>query len=138
MKFLVFAAVTAYVAAEADPQLLVGANLPYAVGSAGLGYAGLGYAGLGYAGLGYGGLGLGLYGRKKREADPGLLLANDGANALPIATIPDLATAGYAPGASGAPGGQAPVEGVVAAATPVAPVAVAAGYSVGLLGYSNL
>merc|ERR1711936_359265 len=109
-------------------------------------YAGLG---LGYAGLGY--HGLGLYGRKKREADPGLLLANSGANALPIATIPDLATAGYAPGASGALGGQAPVA-AVAAVAPVAPVVHAAlpaavgyaglGYGYGLgyagLGYAGL
>jgi len=109
-------------------------------------YGGLG---LGYAGLGY--HGLGLYGRKKREADPGLLLANSGANALPIATIPDLATAGYAPGASGALGGQAPVA-AVAAVAPAAPVVHAAlpaavgyaglGYGYGLghagLGYAGL
>merc|ERR1711872_1084960 len=77
----------------------------------------VGYAGLGHAGLG-------LYGRKKRDADAGLLLANDGANALPIATIPDLATAGYAPGASGALGGQAPVAAVAAPA--IAAPAIAA------------
>merc|ERR1719244_584003 len=113
---------------------VVSAALPAAVGYAGLGYAGLGYAGLGYACLG-------LYGRKKRDADAGLLLANDGANALPIATIPDLATAGYAPGASGALGGQAPVAAVAAAPVAVAPVVSAAlpaavGYAG--LGYAGL
>merc|ERR1719244_10181 len=118
---------------------VVSAALPAAVGYAGLGYAGLGYAGLSYAGLGYNGLGL--YGRKKRDADAGLLLANDGANALPIATIPDLATAGYAPGASGALGGQAPVAAVAAAPVAVAPVVSAAlpaavGYAG--LGYAGL
>merc|ERR1712212_1254269 len=101
--------------------------------------AAVGYAGLGYAGLGYDGLGL--YGRRKRDADAGLLLANDGANALPIATIPDLATAGYAPGASGAIGGQAPVAAVAAAPVSVAPVVSAAlpaavGYAG--LGYAGL
>merc|ERR1711892_1401254 len=110
MRFLIVSAVVACVCAEADPQLLLGgAALPYAVGSAvvatppaspastikiapvvaaaalpAIGYAGLGYAGLGHAGLGH----------------AGLLLANGGANALPIVTIPALATAGYAPGAS--------------------------------------
>merc|ERR1712106_841904 len=126
--FILTAVVIAGVCADADPQLLLGgAALPYAVGSAvvatppnspastvktapviahaalpavgyaGLGYAGLGHAGLGYAGLGYGGLGV--YGRKKRDADAGLLLANGGANALPVVTLPAVATAGYAPGA---------------------------------------
>merc|ERR1719427_1276890 len=146
MRFLILFALAACVYADADPQLLLGgAALPYAaVGSAvvatppaspastvktapvvaapalpAIGYTGLGYAGLGHAGLG-------LYGRKKRDADAGLLLANDGANALPIATIPDLATAGYAPGASGALGGQAPVAAVAAAPVAVAPVVSAA------------
>merc|ERR1719427_2664882 len=169
MRFLILSALAACVFADADPQLLLGgAALPYAaVGSAvvatppaspastvktapvvaapalpAIGYTGLGYAGLGYAGLGYAGLGhagLGLYGRKKRDA--GLLLANDGANALPIATIPDIATAGYAPGASGAIGGQAPVPAVAAAPVSVAPVVSAAlpaavGYAG--LGYAGL
>merc|ERR1719244_1562537 len=150
MRFLILSAFAACVCADADPQLLLGGSaLPYAtVGSpvaavapvvsaalpAAVGYAGLGYAGLGYAGLG-------LYGRKKRDADAGLLLANDGANALPIATIPDLATAGYAPGASGALGGQAPVAAVAAAPVAVAPVVSAAlpaavGYAG--LGYAGL
>merc|ERR1712128_32651 len=103
--------------------VVAAAALP-AIGYAGLGYAGLGHAGLGYAGLGL--AGLGVYGRKKRDADAGLLLANDGANALPIVTIPALATAGYAPGASGALGGQAPVAAVAAAPVAVAPVVAAA------------
>merc|ERR1719244_2304169 len=126
MRFLILSALAACVCADADPQLLLGgAALPYAT---------VGYAVLGYAGLG-------LYGRKKRDADAGLLLANDGANALPIATIPDLATAGYAPGASGALGGQAPVAAVAAAPVAVAPVVSAAlpaavGYAG--LGYAGL
>merc|ERR1739838_871910 len=119
MRFLIVAAVVACVCAEADPQLLLGgAALPYAVGSAvvatppnspastvktapvlaSAALPAVGYAGLGYGGLGYGGLGV--YGRKKRDADAGLLLANGGANALPIVTLPAVATAGYAPGAS--------------------------------------
>merc|ERR1739838_1158578 len=116
------------------------AGLGYAgLGHAGLGYAGLGHAGLGYAGLGYGGLGV--YGRKKRDADAGLLLANGGANALPIVTLPAVATAGYAPGASGALGGQAPVAAVAVAPAAVAPVIAAAlpaavGYAG--LGYAGL
>merc|ERR1712106_307787 len=89
------------------------AGLGYAgLGHAGLGYAGLGHAGLGYAGLGYAGLGyggLGVYGRKKRDADAGL------ASALPVATLPAVATAGYAVGASGAIGGQGPIAAIAAA-----------------------
>merc|ERR1719209_1115972 len=167
MRFLILSALAACVCADADPQLLLGgAALPYAtVGSAVVATppaspastvktapvvaapvaavapvvsAAL-PAAVGYAGLGYNGLGL--YGRKKRDADAGLLLANDGANALPIATIPDLATAGYAPGASGALGGQAPVAAVAAAPVAVAPVVSAAlpaavGYAG--LGYAGL
>merc|ERR1712106_457563 len=112
---------TAPVIAHAALPAVGYAGLGY--GGLGLGYAGLGHAGLGYAGLGYGGLGV--YGRKKRDADAGLLLANGGANALPIVTLPAVATAGYAPGASGALGGQAPVA-AVAAVAPAAPVVAAA------------
>merc|ERR1719244_1849407 len=86
---------------------VVSAALPAAVGYAGLGYAGLGYAGLGYAGLGY--AGLGLYGRKKREAEAGVV------SALPVVTLPAAATAGYAVGASGAVGGQGAIAAVAAA-----------------------
>merc|ERR1712128_215400 len=117
------------------------AGLAYAgLGHAGLAHAGLGHAGLGYAGVGYAGLGLGglgVYGRKKRDADAGLLLANGGANALPIVTIPALATAGYAPGASGALGGQAPVAAVAAAPAAFAPVVAAALPAAVGLGYGG-
>merc|ERR1712013_465980 len=74
---------------------------------AGVAYAGLGYAGLGYSGLGY--AGLGLYGRKKREAEAGVV------SALPVVTLPAAATAGYAVGASGAVGGQGAIAAVAAA-----------------------
>jgi hypothetical protein len=53
-----------------------------------------------------------------RDADAGLLLANGGANSLPIITIPALATAGYGPVVSAALGCQA----FVAASAAVAPV----------------
>lgn len=137
---------TAPVIATAPVPAIGYAGLGYAglgqvgLGYAGLGYAGLGHAGLGYAGLGYAGLGhasLGLYGRKKRDADAGLLLANDGANALPIITIPAHATAGYAPGASGALGGQAPVA-APAAVAPVASAAIPASVGYAGLGYAGL
>merc|ERR1739838_466892 len=112
-----------------------GLGLGYAgLGYAGLGHAGLGYAGLGHAGLGYGGLGV--YGRKKREADAGLV------SALPVATLPAAATAGYAVGASGAIGGQGPVAAIAAPAALPAAVGYAGLGGPGLgyagLGYAGL
>ena len=94
------------------------AGLPYA---AGLPYTGLPYAGLaypGYAGLPY-------LGRKRRDADAdaSVLLANGAPNALPVVTIPEPATTGYAVGASSAIGGQAPVAAME-------PVAVAINYQI--------
>merc|ERR1719369_2559732 len=124
--------------AEADAGLLYG-GLGY---GAGLGYSGLGYgAGLGYAGLGYG-AGLPLVGRKKREAEPGVLLANGAPNALPVVTIPEPATTGYAVGASGAIGGQGPVATIAAptVATIAAPAVAApvTAVSAAPLGYAGL
>jgi len=171
MQYLVITvAVIAGVAAEADPQLLVGgAVLPYAasavvatpphtpastvkiapilpaapvLGYAGLPYTGLphagipysGYAGLPYSGLAYSGFaGLPYLGRKKRDAEASVLLANSAPNALPVVTIPEPATTGYAVGASGAIGGQAPIAAIepVAVAAPVIAAPTIAAYSLG-------
>merc|ERR1712025_1464047 len=101
---------------------------------------GLPYAGLPYAGLAYPGYaGLPYLGRKRRDADAdaSVLLANGAPNALPVVTIPEPATTGYAVGASGAIGGQAPVAAIepVAVATP-AIAAASLGYAAAPLGYA--
>ena len=66
-----------------------------------------------------------------------MLLANGAPNALPVVTIPEPATTGYAVGASGAIGGQAPVAAMepVAVATP-AIAAAPLGYAAAPLGYA--
>ena len=87
---------------------------------------------LGYAGLPY-------LGRKRHNADANasLLLANNAPNALPVVTIPEPATTGYAVGASGAIRGQAPVAAMKPAAVATPAIAAAPlGYSAALLGYA--
>merc|ERR1712025_1223222 len=98
---------------------------------------GLPYAGLPYAGLAYPGYaGLPYLGRKRRDADAdaSVLLANGAPNALPVVTISEPATTGYAVGASGAIGGQGPVDTIAAPAVAAPLTAVAAAR----LGYAGL
>jgi len=112
------------------------AGIPYS-GYAGLPYSGLAYsgnAGLPYTGLAYSGFaGHPYLGRKKRDAEASVLLANSAPNALPVVTIPEPATTGYAVGASGAIGGQAPIAAIepVAVAAPVIAAPTIAAYSLG-------